>query len=280
MIKIFLKCAALVSALWAGQVAAETFNLRATILGHQVGLGEAGVLAANTSVQIPIEFRRVDLHNGMVALRDISTRLFVRTGGGQYTYLRADTNSVNAASIFEFHRDGRDLRLRSMRTGQYLGYDVGSGRLRTVFGTQHAHSMFTILPTQAERPAGGEPAPGSAFSFAGSWRLNAVAGPNGGTIALSREALSGAQLTITVGGGVSGSDGCNRVGGSIVRRGAAMRFEDILMTRRLCHGDQGRVAQAMQNAFNTGAWIEASETGSAMRILDESGRELLRFSRR
>lgn len=279
MIKTFLKCAALASALFAGQVAAETFNLRATILGYQVGMGETGVMAANTSVQTPMEFELVELGNGMVAVRDTSTGLFVRTGISQYNYLRADTNRINTASIFEQHRVGSDLRLRSMRTGQYLGYDVGSGRLRAVFGTQHAHSMFTVLPTQPERPAEDEPAPRSEFSFAGSWRLNAVAGPNGGTISLSREALSGAQLTISPGGSVSGSDGCNQVDGTIVMRGAAMRFENLLTTRRLCHGARGRVAQAMQNAFNTGAWIEASETGSAMRILDESGRELLRFSR-
>lgn len=282
MFRFFPKLALMVGLFFATPGLAERLQLRALVIDQMVGMGSRGVIAANESVAVPMTFEMIDLGDNLVALRDIATGRYLRTGVGRYEYLRADSNVVGRAEIFAAYRRGSDLRLRSVRNGQYVGYNVRSGRLRTVFSDADAHSMFTVIrQTEPQpRPRDDEPAPRVDLPFAGMWRLSSVAGPNGGTIRLSRAALHGATLHITRGGGFSGSDGCNQVRGVIRPHGAAMRFDDVLTTRRRCHGDEGRVAQAMQEAFANSALFDVSENGQAMRILDAQEREIVRFSRR
>ena len=85
-----------------------------------------------------------------------------------------------------------------------------------------------------------------------------------------------ATLIFLPGDGVSGSTGCNRLNGKLVRSGAYItRFSPLALTKMACAGPAGALERQMLTALR--ATNQISKFGSEVRLLSVNGRVLARL---
>lgn len=85
-----------------------------------------------------------------------------------------------------------------------------------------------------------------------------------------------ATLIFLAGDGVSGSTGCNRLNGKLVRAGADItRFSPLALTKMACAGPAGALERQMLAAMRTTNQI--SKFGGEVRLLSANGRVLARL---
>lgn len=285
------RLSALVLAFTSQAAWAETFNLRATISDELVGLGPSGVLAARADIAGPTSFEIIDLGQNTVALRDTNTGRYLRTGISQYDYLRADSNGINAASMFRPRYSGDVLLLQSVSTGQYVGYNLRSGRLRAVFEAENTNIGFLMIrrqmPPAPQPPApreGGrddEPAPEIHLPFVGQWHVTHVEGaPVADLREIRFEPVPQATIRFEEDLRFQGFSGCNNLEGVLEVEGARIAVE------RLQSGGQNRCMQGaetlealVERALLLARYFGLVQNGRALSVLDHQGDELLRLER-
>lgn len=258
---------------------AEMITLRAEDSGAFVGTLSNGLLAARTNIQRPLQLEMIRLDGNRVAFRDPRSGQYLRAGVGQRTNLMVASPHIRGWETFELHDRGHAVQIRSVQSGEYVGYNRRTGRLRAVHGRGEARTRFRIVPIAERAQAQPQPAARTRTDISGQWQLVGLGGPNGGWLSISRAALREASIHISSGGSFSADTGCNSADGNIVTRGTRMDVQNMLVTRRLCHGDEGEVDAGMRRALGEADWFERSHDGRLMQITDRNGRVLARFRR-
>lgn len=288
------KLTAVALALLTQPASAERFILTANILDENVGLGPSGVLAARSDIADETVFELVDLHNGMFAIRDTATGLYLRTGISQYDYLRADTDAVNAASMFGVTRHQHFMLLRSVLTGDYVGYNLRSGRLRAVFSADDTNISFLVVtqqqpPARAEEqpvppPSGrdAEPAPRLDLSFAGNWQLSHSFGvPVSELRENAFEQVPQATISFTPDGQFHGFGGCNDFDGELYVQGARIAVHTLNgPDHNRCGAAAERLDQRVENGLLRAQYFGLVQNGHVLSVIDADDTELMRFTRR
>jgi len=80
-------------------------------------------------------------------------------------------------------------------------------------------------------------------------------------------------------GRVSGSGGCNRMGGGVTLDGASVRFGPLMSTRMACvEALMDQEQRYLATLADVRAYLFEHE-GAILHLLDEAGEKILRFSR-
>lgn len=272
MLRPFLRAAALVLTL-ASPAAAELVSMQAVQPATRVGIDPTGRLSLNGGTAMTLDM--VQLEGNRVAFRDPQSGLFLRAGVGAQTELAIASPHIRSWETFELIPNGPGYALRSVQNGMYVGADPANPRLAAVWGTRGMGQTYLLQPVGQQAPAAQAAAPGS---FSGNWRLHALYA-NGRPMALDAQALQQAQITISRGGGIHGTSGCNSFDAAIILRRGQHDVTDFLTTRRGCHGVTGQIEQGFFSALTGASLFELSPQGQWLDLRDGNRRLLARLRR-
>lgn len=144
MFKMFLKAATYaVLMLSATAASADFYHLMPRVTHTPVVTGPSGYMAARDTGAAPHRFEIVRLGGDVVALRLDGGR-YLRAGFTRYDYLDATPGDIDAAARFTLIRSNGTASLRSELTGQYVGFNLQSGRLRAAFAERAANTTWVL----------------------------------------------------------------------------------------------------------------------------------------
>lgn len=253
----------LISLLFTQSALAQNFSLHARVTMAPVVTGPSGYFAALSS-GVPLQFELVDLNNGMVALRDPATGRYVRTGNTQYEYLDFGNGGLDARAMFEMTSSGADILLRSVANGQYVGMNMGSGRLRAAHEANDPAAVWRMQELEA-----------AASRHVGTWSLHAALDAQGQWVSPDAAGSETLEVHLTDWGEAAVYHNCGGLMNLSYRMsGDSLRFGSLPGGGSPCD----RVSDAMISAIYSAHRYSIDEVGQ-LRLSDASGTLLAVFGR-
>lgn len=226
---------------------AEEVVLQSAHSGKYVTVVDGRLAATAPNARRASMFDTVRLEGNRMAFRDLRTGTYLRAGVGKGAFLAPGSPHIRGWETFEVERlRGGAVALRSAQNGKYVRAGVGSGsRLAAVSPHARGWETFRIVSIQDLINGNTGNAGNSGVNLgdiAGTYRITHVAAENGFLVQLGRDLTRQSSLSLSRGGDVQASVGCNGMSVRIrVRNGQVRADGGVIGTKMLCHG-QGVMA--------------------------------------
>ncbi|WP_422373216.1 META domain-containing protein [Hoeflea sp.] len=221
---------------------AEEVVLQSAHSGKYVTVVDGRLAATAPNARRASMFDTVRLEGNRMAFRDLRTGTYLRAGVGKGAFLAPGSPHIRGWETFEVERlRGGAVALRSAQNGRYVRAGVGSGsRLAAVSPHARGWETFRIVSIQdlINGNTGNAGSDGvNLGDIAGTYRITHVAAENGFLVQLGRDLTRQSSLSLSRGGDVQASVGCNGMSVRIrVRNGQVRADGGVIGTKMFCHG--------------------------------------------
>ncbi|MEQ8479564.1 MAG: META domain-containing protein [Hoeflea sp.] len=226
---------------------AEQIVLQSVHSGKYVTVVNGRLAASAPNARRASMFDTVRLDGNRMAFRDLRTGTYLRAGVGKGAFLAPGSPHIRGWETFEVARlRGGAVALRSVQNGKYVRAGVGSrSHLAAVSPHARGWETFRIVSIRDLINGGngnaGSGGPGLG-DIAGTYRITHVAAENGFLVQLGRDLARQSSLSLSRGGDVRASVGCNGMSAKIrVRNGRMSTEGGVIGTKMFCPG-QGVMA--------------------------------------
>jgi len=221
---------------------AEEIVLQSVHSGKYVTVVNGRLAATAPNARRASLFDTVRLEGNRMAFRDLRTGTYLRAGVGKGGFLAPGSPHIRGWETFEVQRlRGGAVALRSAQNGRYVRAGVGAGsRLAAVSPHARGWETFRLVSIQDLINGGNGNAGNSGVNLgdiAGTYRITHVAAENGFLVRLGRDLRRQSSLSLSRGGDVQATVGCNGMSTKVRVRNGQIRAEGgVIGTKMFCSG--------------------------------------------
>lgn len=261
---------------------AEEIVLQSAQSGKYVTVVDGRLAATAPNARRASRFDTVRLDGNRMALRDLRTGTYLRAGVGKGAFLGPGSPHIRGWETFEVERlRGGGVALRSVQNGKYVRAGVGPrSHLAAVSPHARGWETFRMVSIQDLINGGNGNAGNGGLDLgdiAGTYRITHVAAENGFLVQLGRDLARQSSLSLSRGGNVQATVGCNGMSTKVRVRNGQIRAEGgVIGTKMFCNGQGVMAAERGVSRALTEARSVVRE-GRALIFKAADGAELMRL---